>query len=57
MLIRVIPLAEFRELLGPDGEQLSDEEVLRIWELEYRLSGIIFELWLARRRKGKTKAT
>jgi hypothetical protein len=47
----VIPIAEFKKLLGPAGEHLSDEEILRIRELEYQLAGVIFELWLSRRRQ------
>jgi len=46
----VIPLTEFKKLLGPAGENLSDEEILRIREIQYRLAGIIFELWLSRRQ-------
>jgi hypothetical protein len=52
----VIPLPEFKKLLGPAGENLSDEEILRIRELQYRLAGIIFELWLSRRQAGTKRS-
>jgi hypothetical protein len=50
MLGNVIPLPEFKKLLGPAGENLSDEEILRIREVEDRLADIVFEMWLKHRR-------
>ena len=45
----MIDLVEFRQLLGPAGRDLSDEEVERIREVEYGLADAIFERWLRRR--------
>ena len=51
----VIPLSEFKKLLGPAGENLSDEEILRIREVEDRLADIVFEMWLKHRRSPDSK--
>jgi hypothetical protein len=50
----MIQLEEFRKLLGPEGASMTDEEVLRIRTLEYKLAGIIFEMWLQKRNQPRS---
>lgn len=45
----VIPLPEFKKLLGSAGEKLTEEEILRIRDAEDRLADIVFEMWLKHR--------
>jgi hypothetical protein len=55
--VEVIPLPEFKKLLGPALAGLSDGEVERIREMEDRLADIVFELWLEHRNRPDSKAT
>ena len=50
----MISLPEFRKLLSPAADALSDEEVGRIREAEYQLAEVIFEFWL---RKKNSRAS
>jgi hypothetical protein len=54
--VDVIPLPEFKKLLGPALAGLSDEEVERIREVEDRLADIVFEMWLQHRGGSDSKA-
>lgn len=47
--VPMIPLAEFKHLLGPGGEHLSDAQLTAIRDTEDRLAGILFDLWLRER--------
>jgi hypothetical protein len=50
----MISLDEFKKLLGPTAETLTDEEIVKIREMEYRLGDIIFDAWLRQRNKSKS---
>jgi hypothetical protein len=47
----MIPLPEFKKLLGPAASGLSDDEVMAIRDLEERLADFVFDLWLMERNK------
>ena len=49
----MIPLDEFKELLGPTADTLSEEEILKIREMVYELGNIMFDVWLRQRNKPK----
>ena len=40
---------EFKELLGPLGEKLTDEEIKHIMDMEYQIADAVFEKWLRKR--------
>ena len=42
-------LIEFRELLGPQADGLSNAEVKRIMNIGYGFADAIFNVWLAER--------
>lgn len=42
-------LIEFRKLLGPLADGLTDAEVKRIRDLEYGFASAIFDSWLRKR--------
>ena len=44
-----IPIAEFKELLGPAASGLSDSEIERLRDLEDRLADFVFDSWLRNR--------
>jgi hypothetical protein len=46
---KMIHLHEFKKLLGADASDLSDAEIERIRDLEYRLADIVFDAWLRKR--------
>jgi hypothetical protein len=54
--VKVIPLPEFKKLLGSVAENLSDKEILHIREMEDRLADIVFEMWLKDRNGMNSKA-
>ena len=45
----MIPLEEFKTLLGPGFDHLSEIELKAIRDSEDRLAGILFDLWLDER--------
>jgi hypothetical protein len=47
--VKMIPIPKFKILLGPAAAGLSDAEVERIRDLEYRFANLIFEAWLRKR--------
>lgn len=49
--LNMMPLDEFRKLLGPGFDHLSEAEVKAIRDSEDRLAGVLFELWLDARQK------
>jgi hypothetical protein len=48
----MIPLHDFKNLLGVASADLTDEEIERIREVEYGLADAIFERWL-RKHNGR----
>jgi hypothetical protein len=42
----MIDLIEFRKLLSPETQKLSDQEVEHIRDLERGFANAIFEMWL-----------
>jgi len=47
----MIPFTDFKKLLGPYGERLTDEQVKRLRDIEYQIANAIFDQWLPRRNK------
>jgi hypothetical protein len=45
----MIPINEFKKLLGTAASGLSDAEIEHIRNLEVRLADIIFDVWLRKR--------
>jgi hypothetical protein len=45
----VISLDEFKKLLGTAADGLSDAEIEKIRELEYRIADATFDIWLRER--------
>jgi hypothetical protein len=45
----MIPIHEFKQLLGTGASGLSDAEIERIRDLEDRLADIVFDAWLRKR--------
>jgi hypothetical protein len=45
----MIPLHEFKKLLGSAASGLSDAEIERLRDLEDRLADIVFDAWLRKR--------
>ena len=45
----MIPIPEFKKLLGPVAAGLSDVEIERLRDLEDRLADIVFDAWLRKR--------
>lgn len=45
----MIPLHEFKKLLGNTASGLSDADVERLRDLEDRLADIVFDAWLRKR--------
>ena len=44
-------LIEFRKLLGPQADGLTDKEVQRIMDIECGFADAIFDLWLRERNQ------
>ena len=47
----MIPVPEFKKLLGAAAEGLSDAEIERIRDMEDRLADIVFDAWLRERNQ------
>jgi hypothetical protein len=47
----MIPLHEFKKLLGTAALGLSDAEIERLRDMEDRLADIIFDAWLRKRNQ------
>ena len=47
----MIPLTDFRKLLGQYGRGLTDAEVKQIYDAQRRLADIMFDHWLSKRNK------
>jgi len=47
----MIPLHEFKKLLGTAAADLSDAEIERLRDLEDRLADILFDAWLRKRNQ------
>lgn len=46
----MIPLDEFKQLLGPDFDHLPETELKAIRDSEDRLAGLLFDRWLKDRK-------
>ena len=46
IVVGVIPLPEFKKLLGTAADRLSDGEIEHIRNLQDRLAEVVFEMWL-----------
>lgn len=47
----MIPIHEFKKLLGAAATDLSDVEIERLRDLEDRLADILFDAWLRKRNQ------
>jgi hypothetical protein len=45
----MIPLHEFKKLLGSAASALSDAKIERLRDIEDRLADIVFDAWLRKR--------
>lgn len=41
----MISLSKFRELLGDDAQDLTDEEIERIRDAQYQFAKLVFDKW------------
>ncbi len=48
--VAMIPLDEYRTMLGSFARKLSEEQILKLRRQEFEIAEAIFELWL--RKKG-----
>jgi hypothetical protein len=48
----MISLPEFKILLGPLAEKLSEEEILNLRDMEYQIADAVIEWWLTNRKTG-----
>jgi hypothetical protein len=46
-------IPEYRKLLGPAGEAMTDREVAHIRDVECNLADAIIEFWLRKKNAGK----
>ena len=42
----MLSLSEFKKALGPVADQLSEDEITKLRDLQYRLADVIFDRWL-----------
>ena len=49
--IIMIPLDEFKKLLGPSFASMPEDALMAIRNSEDRLAGILFDLWLDERKR------
>jgi len=49
-----ISLAEFKASLGPLAEQLTEQQIIELWDKERKIADAIFHWWL--RKRGRTTA-
>lgn len=47
----MISFDEFKKLLGPAADGLSDADIEHIRDIEYRLADIVFDDWLRKRNE------
>lgn len=52
----MINLHEFKKLLGDHGKQLSDDELFRLREVQYKIADIVFDQWLKKKNVSKLVA-
>ena len=50
----LVPLEEFKKSLGKIGENLSEEQILKLREIEDRLADAVFD-YLLKKRNNLTK--
>jgi hypothetical protein len=53
----MIPISEFKKLLGPAAADLSAAEIEHLRDLEDRLADILFDVWLRKRNQQPDVAT
>jgi hypothetical protein len=49
--VSVDNIVKFRELLGKTAEKLTDEQVLNVMDIQYKLADIIFDIYLEENNK------
>lgn len=47
----MISLSTYREKLGEKSLKMSDEELKKLRDLQYRLADIIIDLWIKKQRQ------
>jgi hypothetical protein len=52
----MISLSEFKSLLGPLAETLSEDEILKLRDMEYQIADAFIEWWLTNRKTRDAKA-
>jgi hypothetical protein len=52
----MIPLDEYRFLLGSFASKLTEEQILTLRRQEFEIANAIFELWLKTKGSGKPLA-
>lgn len=47
----MIPLPDFKNLLGKYAERLSEEQIKQLQNMEYQIADAIFDQWLQKHNK------
>lgn len=53
----MIPLQKFKDVLGEEGKDLTEEEILKLKDQMEKLAEVLFDMWLREinpKNKGKT---
>ncbi|HTQ12522.1 MAG TPA: hypothetical protein VMH86_01500 [Rhizomicrobium sp.] len=53
----MIPLPEYRKLLGSYAAKLTEQEIVDLRKLEFEIADAIFDAWLRMRRNGFSFST
>lgn len=47
----MVPLEEFKNALGDEAKQLTEEEILKLRDNMDKMADIFFDMWLEEKRK------
>jgi len=53
----MIPLADYKKLLGIWGKDLTDDEVQKIYNMQCQLADVIFDKWLVKHNDQSLEAS
>jgi len=48
----MIPLNEFKDALGDEVKNLTEEQILKLWHQEDQMAELLFNMWLEDKKKG-----
>ena len=49
--IKMIPLQEYKDVLGPLADTLTEEEILKVRDNQDKMAEIFFNMWIKERNK------